>query len=177
MISPALPPQAATLSPTRRTAHYSITRATHTTTTGRWKLLEYGELFDGLQPHGQWPPQLFDVEADPHEARNLAHNHPALLTSLRQQLHDSSLDCAAADAAAKRHDHELFEAQECTGLNGTRACFAAPLGHADLHRVHAWRVAAARAFGSTPPPAGALEVGGMLAPPSLRDGPVLFKRV
>ena len=39
---------------------------------GRWKLLEYGELFDELQPHGQWPPQLFDVEEDPHEARNLA---------------------------------------------------------------------------------------------------------
>ena len=51
------------------------------------------------------------------------------------------------------------------------------LEHADLRRVHAWRVAAAHAFGSTPPPAGALEVGGMLAPPLLRDRPVLLKRV
>ena len=37
-------------------------------------------------------------------------------------MRDAGLDCAAADAAAKRHDHELFEAQERTGLNGTRAC-------------------------------------------------------
>ena len=116
------------------------------------------------------------MEEDPHEARDLARSHPARLSSLRQQMRDAGLDCAAADAAAKRHDHELFEAQERTGLNGTRACFAAPLERADLRRVHAWRVAAARAFGSTPPPAGALEVGGMLAPPSLRDSPVLLKR-
>ncbi len=139
---------------------------------GRWKLLEYGALLHGV---GRWPPQLFDVEADPAERSDLAAARPALLAALRAQL-SSRLDCAAADAAAKRHDHELFEAQERPGLNGTRACFASPLEPSDLRRVHAWRAEAARVFGSTPPPADELEAAGVRTPPELRDAPILWKR-
>ena len=137
---------------------------------GRWKLLEYGAL---LGAPDAWPPQLFDVEADPAEVRDVARSAPrGLLASLQQQLR-ARLDCAAADAAAKRHDHELFELQERPGLNGTRACFATDLEPRDLRRLHAWRREAALAFGSTPPPANQLEAGGTRAPPDL--GPILLK--
>jgi len=91
---------------------------------GVHKLLTYGALLgDDDEAHGAgsggagwpqagWPAQLFDVEADPHEARDLAPRAPLLVAQLQREMARAGLDCAGADRAAKAHDYALWAAQE-----------------------------------------------------------------
>ena len=52
--------------------------ATEVAMRGRWKLLAL---------HGK-PVELFDLESDPNEQRNVIGNHPDLVASLTAQLHE-----------------------------------------------------------------------------------------
>jgi arylsulfatase A-like enzyme len=58
---------------------------------GRWKLIltydgEVGKRYASSHPRSERGPQLFDVEADPFENRNLAKQHPQLVAELAQKI-------------------------------------------------------------------------------------------
>jgi choline-sulfatase len=67
---------------------------------GRWKYVDYLD----------YPPQLFDVEADPEELKDLAfdHGHKGVLEDMRARLH-AICDPREVDARARRRQKELLE--------------------------------------------------------------------
>ncbi len=66
---------------------------------GRWKYINYVG----------YAPQLFDVEADPWETRDVADDRPDVVAELDSVLQDH-FDCDAIDARAKRYDRDSFKA-------------------------------------------------------------------
>jgi choline-sulfatase len=67
---------------------------------GRWKYVDYID----------YPPQLFDLEADPEELKDLAfdHGHKGVLEDMRARLH-AICDPRDVDARARRRQKELLE--------------------------------------------------------------------
>lgn len=63
----------------------------------RWKYVKYVG----------YEPQLFDLEEDPWEVRNLAADRPEVVEEL-DALMGTSFDCEAIDAAARAYDRESF---------------------------------------------------------------------
>lgn len=58
---------------------------------GRWKLLltydgEVGRRYASSHPRTERRPQLFDLQTDPHEERNLAAQHPEIVERLAKQI-------------------------------------------------------------------------------------------
>merc|ERR1719215_1169859 len=64
---------------------------------GNWKLVLYAAQRAGQTP---WPPQLFNIKADPWERTNRASEHPKKVAAMRSVL-ESEVDIDAADAAKK----------------------------------------------------------------------------
>lgn len=107
---------------------------------GHFKLIAYAPLMPGA---AAWPPQLFDLHADPWEKHNIAPNSPSDVQRLMELL-DQELDMKAADAAKKMFDKEMFlhfwyhatgSAQHC--FNAMRRVYAS-FSAADAQKLAQW---------------------------------------
>lgn len=94
---------------------------------GHLKLIACAPLMPGSTA---WPPQLFDLHADPWEKHNIAPKSPSDVQRLMELL-DQELDLQAADAAKKMFDKEMFSQFWYHATGGAQHCFEA------MRRVYA----------------------------------------